>query len=279
MTVEMFTDPHPFLDHVAPFLASEPLSTNVIGVVTERIAAGSEPEAPTRWFVLAGADGQVTGTAMFNPPWNLFVSKMDPQFASALADRVVDEAVDVPGITGAADAIEAFVARWTTRTGRTARRVGGRHVYLLGDLAVPTGIAGEPRLAIADEVPLVADWLTAFHEEAVEDDPDVDTTEAAENRIASGDVWLWTLDDEPVSMAACSAPAVGVARIGPVYTPPDRRCHGYGAGVTAAAAAAALDGGAAHVMLYADVDNATSNGVYRRLGFRFDHDAAQYQFD
>jgi predicted GNAT family acetyltransferase len=53
-----------------------------------------------------------------------------------------------------------------------------------------------------------------------------------------------------------------------VYTPPEHRQRGYAAGVTAACSQHALDCGAEHVVLFTDLANPTSNGVYRRLGYQ-----------
>ena len=58
-----------------------------------------------------------------------------------------------------------------------------------------------------------------------------------------------------------------VGRIGPVYTVPEARGRGIGAAITAVVTRDLLAEGAT-VMLFADADNATSNGVYERLGFR-----------
>jgi predicted GNAT family acetyltransferase len=68
-------------------------------------------------------------------------------------------------------------------------------------------------------------------------------------------------------MAARRPPAAGVSRIGPVYTPPEHRRHGYGSAVTARAAFDILDQSAVAV-LYTDLGNPTSNKIYRDLGFR-----------
>jgi predicted GNAT family acetyltransferase len=68
-------------------------------------------------------------------------------------------------------------------------------------------------------------------------------------------------------MARLHAPAVGTSRIGPVYTPPEHRGHGYAAAVTSAAVGLANRWGARDVVLFADVANPVSNGVYRRIGF------------
>ena len=100
----------------------------------------------------------------------------------------------------------------------------------------------------------------------------LDAAARATARTNNGEVWLWTIADEPVALACIAPPASGAARIGPVYTPPAHRRHGYGAAVTAHATTAGLEEGASEVVLYADLANPTSNGVYLRLGFEPDHD-------
>jgi predicted GNAT family acetyltransferase len=51
-----------------------------------------------------------------------------------------------------------------------------------------------------------------------------------------------------------------------VSTPPEHRRHGYAAALTAAVARRLLDRG--RVVLFADLANPTSTGVYLRIGFR-----------
>jgi predicted GNAT family acetyltransferase len=68
-------------------------------------------------------------------------------------------------------------------------------------------------------------------------------------------------------MARVHGCLLGMSRIGPVYTAPASRGHGYGAAVTAEAVRDAQRQGARDVVLFADVANPVSNGIYRRLGF------------
>ena len=68
-------------------------------------------------------------------------------------------------------------------------------------------------------------------------------------------------------------PSAVVARVGPVYTPPEHRRHGFGGAVTGALSQLLLDRGA-RVMLYADAANPTSNSVYRALGYELVDDGA-----
>jgi predicted GNAT family acetyltransferase len=62
-----------------------------------------------------------------------------------------------------------------------------------------------------------------------------------------------------------------------VWTPPEHRRRGYAAAVTTAATRAILDAGALPV-LYTDLANPTSNGVYRRLGYRMVAETAEWVF-
>ena len=55
--------------------------------------------------------------------------------------------------------------------------------------------------------------------------------------------------------------------MGPVYTPPEFRRHGYGAAVTYAASRKALDEGATEVLLFADLINPVSNSIYQAIGY------------
>ena len=87
--------------------------------------------------------------------------------------------------------------------------------------------------------------------------------------VADGRIWLWEAQDAtPVSLAGRTATAIGVARVAPVYTPPEARRRGYGAAITAACTADALQRDAEHVVLFTDLANPTSNSIYQRIGFR-----------
>jgi predicted GNAT family acetyltransferase len=48
--------------------------------------------------------------------------------------------------------------------------------------------------------------------------------------------------------------------------------------ITAAATQAAIDQGAAHVGLYTDLSNPTSNAIYQDIGYKPDHNAEQRSF-
>jgi predicted GNAT family acetyltransferase len=106
---------------------------------------------------------------------------------------------------------------------------------------------------------------------------DLDAT--VRDRAERGLYWLWLGPDrQPVSLAGHTLPAAGVVRVGPVYTPPAERGHGYAAGATHAASSALLDGGH-RVVLFTDLANPTSNALYQRLGYRPVTDRATFHFE
>jgi predicted GNAT family acetyltransferase len=149
-------------------------------------------------------------------------------------------------------------------------------LYRLGVLQVPDS-SGFARLAVSADAELVLDWALAFHLEAAPNHPTDQLADVVKRRLDAGQLWFW-VTDEPVSFAGLSAPANGVSRVGPVYTPPAFRRHGYGAAVTAHASQAALDAGADHVVLYTDLANPTSNAIYQALGYVPDHDCEERSF-
>lgn len=279
MHIELLEDATEFTGRADDFFAHEPFSANVIAVVAERTIDGAQQATPTdRWILVADDDGTVIGAGMANSPYNLFLARLPAGAATLLADRLHLDGFDLPGVTGERETAREFADRWQALRSLTHVVQISHCVYRLDELTPPIDLAGAARGARVDEVPLIAVWLDAFHDEALPHDPRVDALEQAAERIGGAEVWVWAIDDEPVAMTACSRPAAGVARIGPVYTPPALRGHGYAAGATAAATQHALAGGAAHVMLYADRSNPISNALYRRLGFRPDHDAEDLGF-
>jgi predicted GNAT family acetyltransferase len=63
-----------------------------------------------------------------------------------------------------------------------------------------------------------------------------------------------------------------------VYTPPERRGRGYASACVATLSAATLDAGL-RCILYTDLGNATSNSIYRSIGYRAVAELVRYRFD
>src|SRR5205807_26949 len=185
---------------------------------------------PSFWWLEDGG-GAVAGAAHLTPPYPLLVSSLPDGAAAALVraarERAASVGTPVRGVNGPRSAAETVARAWTTATG-TPHHL--RHILLLHELErwrdVPRPRGGR-REATSDDLDLVARWLEAFAAEMALIQAGVDQRRAASVMLDQREVELWEVDGTPVSLAGHRGPAAGVVRIGPVYTPPAQRNHGY----------------------------------------------------
>jgi predicted GNAT family acetyltransferase len=79
-------------------------------------------------------------------------------------------------------------------------------------------------------------------------------------------------------MAVAREPVDEVVRLSGVYTPPEKRNHGYAAACVHALSRRLRDAGH-RCILYTDLANPTSNSIYRRIGYRAVAEALRYRFE
>ena len=269
MDVEIRTGASEFLEQAGELLLEdEPRHNLAFGIASfTRDHPDVYPEL--RGWIVRDA-GRVVGAALRTPPYNLVLARPRADGAlEALAEAIADE---LPGVVGAVPEVDAFAAAWATRHGATPTTRIDQRIYAMEQLIPPLGVHGAVRLADVEDRALVLEWMTAFTQEALHgaDDPEriersVDARLGAEG--AAG-ICLWEAGDGPVSLAGFGGPTPNGLRIGPVYTPPAHRGHGYGSAVTAAASRVALDRGKRFCFLYTDLANPTSNAIYMRIGYR-----------
>ncbi|HET6731893.1 GNAT family N-acetyltransferase [Mycobacterium sp.] len=220
------------------------------------------------------------GAAMQTPPYPLACNAIPADCVDAVAEAVARVRPELTGARGARDATVAFSDAWGAVTGRTGHVSVGERLYRLGTLRPPSGVAGLARTAHDGDRRLLVDWVERFFVETFSHQRNDAAGERFIDAAADkGDQFiLWSVDATPVSMAMLRAPAAGVSRIGPVFTPSTHRGHGYGSAVTAAAAALALRRGVTDVVLFADLANPTSNAIYQRIGFEAVGDSVRIDF-
>jgi predicted GNAT family acetyltransferase len=274
--VELSSNARSFSLRAGAFLSGDPFSTNVIGVQLRRVLDAPDQAGEQDLWITVSEGGSLVGAAMHTPPFSLFLPRLPPGVAGEIAAALHSAGRVVTGVNGEADAVNEFADAFGRLSGLASVVETRMRLYRLIELRPPT-TRGEARLALPGDRGLVEQWLESFRDEADPTSP-AEAGAIAERRIAASEMWLWTADGELVSLAGHSRPAGGVARVGPVYTPPEHRGHGFGSAVTAKASAAAIERGAAHVVLYADAANATSNAIYQALGYVKDHEAVHRKF-
>lgn len=255
-------------------LAADPVRNTFALTSLDRVRRLPATEQPPT-LITFHDNGEVVGSLIRTPPWPVQAADLPPAAASIAADLARELDPGITAVTGPQSRSEAFATAW----GEDFTLALSTRQYRLTHLTAPA-VEGTGRLATEDDIPLLAAWYDAFCREALPDAPSGgNSTElmASSLRLGNG-IAIWESNDTPVAWASAWAPQAGMTRVGPVYTPPEHRKHGYGAAVTAVAAQWALDQGVAEVLLFADLTNPTSNSIYQRIGFTPIEDWAEYSW-
>ena len=218
----------------------------------------------------------IRAAVLQTPPHPMLLTDLPGQSAVQLAAELADRGVRLAGIVGTESDVGALGQAWQQRTGVPGRIDQRQRLYQLSGLVGPDPVpAGAARIAIGADEALVTSWFSAFAAEAgVREVPG----ELVGSRLASEQLMLWEVAAEPRSLAAMTPVIAGVARVGPVYTPPGWRGRGYGGAVTAAISELAQARGAESVILFTDLANPASNSLYVKLGYEAVEDRALMVF-
>ncbi|MFI5830947.1 GNAT family N-acetyltransferase [Streptomyces sp. NPDC051578] len=267
MTWTLSTDFAAFVAAAGPAVAARPVENTslltAMDALERRGPTAYGPDTPFfGWWT--GADGAVSGGLLCTPPRPLLLGAVPAEAVEALgsAQAVEPLPAGVDGFDVRRRDAAALAAAW----GKPSRVAAEARLYRLAGLVAPHPLPeGRPLAATEAHLPLLVEWVDAFKRESGE--PGRAREAALRDRVSYGGMLLWEHAGTPVSMAGFFRPVRSVSRVGPVYTPPQLRGRGYAAGVTHAVSEAAYRAGATEVVLFADLANPTSNGVYRRLGY------------
>lgn len=279
MEIVQHRDAGAFAAVAAPLLQADPLRHTVALSVLDAMLRDGEPSAV---LLTVHDGGEATAAVLRSPGRPALVSAVPPRLAPAVERALADADPAVARVSAPVAEAEAFAAARVARAGGRAEPAMRMRLFALDTLVPPSGVPGRARRADARDVPLLGSWRRAFGAEAEHDEREADAAEAEELvarslKLGAGEM-LWEVDGTPVAQACAKPVVAGASRIGPVYTPPEHRGHGYAAAVTAAASQSAIDAGARRVVLFTDLANPTTNRLYPRIGYRPVHDAVELRF-
>ena len=276
MNVRRLADPNAYLKAVSTLLTADEARHNLmLGILATLRDHPSFYPQYRLW--LAEDAAAIQGAAVRTPPQNLVLARpRDDGALEALAHGIDDE---LPGVIGALPEADAFAAFWSDRTATTPVTHRGQAIFQLDRVDRVSGVAGRMRDAETADRPILIEWWGAFAQEALgETATEAEVTREIDHRLdadAAGIV-LWE-DGEAVSFAAYGNPTPNGIRIGPVYTPPERRARGYASALVAELSKRLLTA-RRFCFLYTDLANPTSNKIYEQIGYRRVCEAAEIRF-
>jgi predicted GNAT family acetyltransferase len=138
-------------------------------------------------------------------------------------------------------------------------------IYQLERLIAVPPVSGRLEPATKSDIEFLTNWNIAFVKD-VKQPLTGNERVMVERAVAETRLFIWK-DPGPVSMAAWAGPTPSGVRINMVYTPPEFRGRGYASNAVATLTRDLLNSGRKFVFLYTDLDNPTSNKIYRQMGY------------
>ncbi|MFF3526504.1 GNAT family N-acetyltransferase [Streptomyces rubiginosohelvolus] len=275
MTWTFTDDVDVFLASAGPSLAARPVEHTVVLSVTERLRRSGahhygDDDPVLGWW--RGADGAVAGTLVRTPPHVAMLTALPPEAVEPLVEAL-GAGPDLDGVNADRDIAALLAARLPGY-----RTVQEQRLYRLGTLRPPSPAPeGRARAATRADRALLVAWVEGFADATGQSKSSAEWL--VDEGTGRGSLALWESGGTPVALAGRTRMLAGTVRVTLVYTPPEFRGRGYGAAVTAESSRAALAEGAAEVLLFTDLANPTSNGVYLRIGYEPVADRVQLRRD
>lgn len=280
MKLKVYPNAAEFLAVAEASLMRDEAKNNLILGIARRVKDGTSYGEEPPYFLTVEADREVVAAAIRTPPFPLILHCAEERLEAVevLVEHLSAADQCLPGVNGAVRSSSRFAEFWGRRLRvRTEIEVKMR-IYVVREVLPPVGVPGRMRLANTADVDFLAEWVCAFHAEAVPNAPATDPRAAVLRLLESGMLVVWD-DNRPVSMAGSSRSSSNGASVSVVYTPPERRGKGYASACVAALSQLLLDRGYAFCTLYTDLSNPTSNKIYQRIGYRPVADWVTYRFE
>lgn len=281
--LRFYSDPGQFLAEAEHHLAAEPVVSTVVATVALRVlsqrAEGIAQPDRDWWLVVTDESGAVVGAGMRTAPfapYPLFLLPMPDEAAVALGRALHERGEQVRAVNGALPAADLCAAELVRLGGGRVEVAQQTRLHELGELVWPKPAPGHLRAATEDDVDLALEWFAAFMDDADEQAGrprgasahDVPDRTEMQRRIDAGGLWFWV--DEAgtrVHLTGINPPSFGVARVGPVYTPPAYRGRGWASNAVAEVSRR-MQAEGVRVCLFTDQANPTSNKIYEAIGYR-----------
>lgn len=207
--------------------------------------------------------------------WSMLFVAADLAATRTLASAVAATRHRFPSVRGELTRTGEFAVTYSLAAGVGAVPTEAQVAWVLEDLVVPQ-VDGSLRPAGDADRERAEDWAVQFGAATGIVNPEAARALIARG-IDGGALRFWDVDGEPVAMGI-AAHAVGQARIGWIFTDPAQRRHGYAAAITAAISSEALDAGADGCLLFTQLKNPSTPGIYGSVGYRPAGQDIEYSF-
>jgi len=275
--VTRHADAASFLAAAEAFLVEREALHNLPLAIARTCAADPARYPRPKYFAVVEDGARIAGVAAMTPPHKLQIYVPPGAAVDAVADDLAASEWTPPGVHGPVAASEAFAATWCARRGLRAEPSMDLRAFELTKATPAPLVRGRMRPAEDADLPLVQSWYRAFLDEARRAASTITPEEMARRAVTDRRLFVWD-DDGAVTQTALVGSTPNGARIGAVYTPPDRRRRGYATALVEAVSRHALAEGKRFCFLFTDLANPVSNSIYPKVGYRPVADFRDFEF-
>ena len=266
-TVRATGDPVEFKAAAFPLLQGDPVLNSVLLTNTEdRIRGILHDPAPPVFLTIHDKTDEVVGAVICTALRGIMLGALPDALVPPIVDACADLAPDPNAVEGTASAALLLAEFLAARNGKTVRHKRGTRLHRLEEF-VEQKAAGAPRLAVEVDAEALIPQFSAYGQELGHVLDHEQEEKWVRVRIALDRIWVWEDDGRIVSLVGHQNAVFGATRVGPVYTPPADRGHGYASALTAHVTQQILASGS-EACLYTDLANPTSNKIYAAIGYR-----------
>lgn len=264
--------------YLMPYEAEHNLSFGLLGNL--RRDPARYPDAIMR--LVEGDDGTVQLVAFRTDVGRGLILSLcaSTEAIALLASDLFEGRVALHASNGPSEESAAFAAAWSRLTGLPSRVAMRLRTFKLEAVKPVTDVPGHMRRAARGDHDVLIEMQTDFQREAFGTEPERKEIERlVEEQLTSPvrGIYVWE-DGAVVSIAGYGGPTPHGIRIGPVYTPPEKRGKGYASACVAAMSQRLLDEGNEFCFLFTDLTNPTSNHIYQEIGYQFVCDFTEYAY-
>ena len=277
-----FQNASDFLGKTITDLAKDETRNNLMLGLALRLQ--DEPHAYTEqnplMAIVSEGYGKIDAMAIMTPPFPMIVHSepINQEALETLADALLTNGWQIPGVNGVSDASDAFAQIWKEKTGQDARLLVNLRAYELHKVESLEYPPGEMRIATEGDAQKAVDMHNAMQDELVSRPGNPATLENVLNSIHLKRTFFWVVDGEVVSQTNVNRPQIKGICISGVYTPPEFRGKGYARALVAEVSNEMLLRGYELTNLFTDLANPTSNKIYQEVGYKPVCDYHQYSF-
>ncbi|WP_226581584.1 GNAT family N-acetyltransferase [Halobacillus litoralis] len=278
MTIVYGTDAGAFKKEVEALLLEREAENNLPLGILERMQESNSEECH---LIHITENNQPLFMSMRTPPhlWIL------PSMSTAAKKHIKEFAMylrnhqyEVPGILGETNVVGWFLSEWEALTKKTAVLQMEQGIHRLDQLQPIKKQRGELVKADVRHASLLKGWMYQYGIETEEGMVCKQAVQITEGLIKDGRIYLWVVDDTPVSMVSRARTTKNGATINAVYTPDQYKRNGYASQAVWHLSALLLEEGFNFCSLYTDLANPTSNSIYKKIGYQQIGESVVYHY-